>query len=747
MNFNKTIISAFFCLLTTNSFAQKTSIQDLKEKISAYQINDTTKLKLLLNVSSKYLNQQIDSALKYANESKILATRLKVRKFELEAYEYLGRAHAGKGNFKEALLIFQKEELLATSSAEKSQTIRNQGNILIELGQTNQAITTYLRSLEFANLSNDKFTIAATLNNIAYVYRQQAKYEEAISYLLKAIKLGEEINNQNLLGNIHNQIALIQYNRKIYHDAQKYATQALNYYNKLDDKQGKAISYTIIGGCYSEKGDMLNASKYIKEAYQLNIALGDKRQIASSAQNLAEIELKNKNYRNALTYSNIGVNGLKEINVVINLIGAYITRAKIYIATKDFKQAEEDLKLAFALSKSGNYKAQEKRSIETLALLKAAEGNHAEAFETIIKANSLNDSLLNEVNSKQINELRTKYETDKKQQEIEFLNQKSKFQELSIFNKNLEIDKQMLSIKNQKLDINNKNLKIIKNENDIKQKLLETREQKQKIKSLHQQSIIHQLQLKQRNIFLGIILALFFTGSIISYLFYNQKKLKAKAELQKEINNQQELAARAVLNAEERERRRIAGDLHDGVGQILSAALMNMNGLFKKLKLTPEENLQAQQTLALVNDSYDEMRSISHQMMPNALIKAGLSSAVKEFLNKIDKDIIKINLETVGLKQRINEQTETVLYRIIQETVNNVIKHSGANKLDIILIKDEDGISATIEDNGKGFDKGKLKKDGFGISSIYSRVAFLKGTVDIDTAPGKGTLISIHIPD
>ena len=63
MNFNKTIISAFFCLLTTNSFAQKTSIQDLKEKISAYQINDTTKLKLLLNVSSKYLNQQIDSAL------------------------------------------------------------------------------------------------------------------------------------------------------------------------------------------------------------------------------------------------------------------------------------------------------------------------------------------------------------------------------------------------------------------------------------------------------------------------------------------------------------------------------------------------------------------------------------------------------------------------------------------------------------------------------------------------------------
>ena len=80
--------------------------------------------------------------------------------------------------------------------------------------------------------------------------------------------------------------------------------------------------------------------------------------------------------------------------------------------------------------------------------------------------------------------------------------------------------------------------------------------------------------------------------------------------------------------------------------------------------------------------------------------------------------------------------------------VNNVIKHSGANRIDIIIIKDEEGVTATVEDNGKGFDKSKVDfTNGIGISNIYSRVEFLKGTVDIDTALGKGTLVAIHIPD
>ncbi len=739
-----TLIGVLFLIVAS---AQNKSINDIKEQLRPLKRDDTTKLKLYLNLSLRYMNQQVDSALKYAIISKRIADQLKHKKFQLEALEYLGRAHVGKGNFNEALLTFQKEEQLASTYAEKAQTVRNQGNIYIELGQPDQAIHMYKKSLDLAYLSKDKLTIALSLANIAYVYRQQAKFEEAVSYLIKAVQIAEEIDNKTLLAGIYIQLALIQYNRKIYADAKKYASEALPLYHASENKQGSATALTIIGGCFSEENDFINAKKYIEQAYSLNKALGDKRQIATSSSNLAEIELSLKNYEQCIKYCNAAITELKALNVVINLIGTYITRGKALIALKQLDDAKQDIELALKLSRTGRYKAQERRATEAMALLNAAEGNHAHAFELMLKTNVLNDSILNESNSRQINELRTQYETEKKQKEIILLNDKNKLQQLSLANKNLEIEKQLLSINNQQLDINNKDLLIQQKENDVKQKSLLTNQQKQKIQSLNQENQIQALAIKQRNTYLIIALLLFLFLVSTGYFIYNKRQLKAKAQLQEEINKQQDLAARAVLVAEERERRRIAGDLHDGVGQLLSAALMNLNGMFQKLKLTGEMGLQAEQTLSIVNDSYDEMRSISHQMMPNALLKSGLAFAVKEFLDKIDKDMIKINLETIGLSQRLDEQTETVLYRVIQETVSNVIKHAEANKLDIVLIKDEEGISITIEDNGKGFDKSKTDlRTGMGMGNILSRVEFLKGTVDIDSTIGKGTLVAIFIP-
>jgi len=134
-------------------------------------------------------------------------------------------------------------------------------------------------------------------------------------------------------------------------------------------------------------------------------------------------------------------------------------------------------------------------------------------------------------------------------------------------------------------------------------------------------------------------------------------------------------------------------------------------------------------------------------MMPNALLKSGLANAVKEFIDKLDSRILKVNLHAEGLNERLDSNVETVLYRIVQECVNNVIKHSGANTLDISLIKDTEGIAATIEDNGSGFDcKDNTKFEGIGLRNIISRVQFLKGSVEFDSAPGKGTLVAIHVP-
>lgn len=264
-----------------------------------------------------------------------------------------------------------------------------------------------------------------------------------------------------------------------------------------------------------------------------------------------------------------------------------------------------------------------------------------------------------------------------------------------------------------------------------------------------QQILLQKSELSRKNLTIGAIMVLVLLGVFLTYSFYRRYQLKQKARIQAAFIKQQEQATRAVLEAEERERQRIAKDLHDGVGQIMSAAKMNLSSFENELAFRdPDQKLRFERIIRLVDESCREVRSVSHNMMPNALLKSGLASAIREFTDKIDDKILKIDLYSEGLNERLDTNVETVLYRVIQECVNNVIKHAAANHLDISLIRDKDGISATIEDNGRGFDISDASKfDGMGLKNIRTRVEYLKGTVEYHSSPGKGTLVAIHIPE
>jgi signal transduction histidine kinase len=266
----------------------------------------------------------------------------------------------------------------------------------------------------------------------------------------------------------------------------------------------------------------------------------------------------------------------------------------------------------------------------------------------------------------------------------------------------------------------------------------------EKEKQIQQQ----QFEISKRNYYIAGILLIFTLFSMLAYSFYKRYKLKQQSRLQEEIILQQDMAAKAVIEAEEKERKRIAGDLHDGVGQMMSAARMNLSALSHSLVFSSADQRNSfERVTSLIDDSCNEVRVVSHNMMPNALVKSGLAAAVKEFLDRIDIRIIKIDLYTEGLDEKINSNIETVLYRVIQECVNNVIKHSGASRLDISLIKDNAGINVTVEDNGKGFEvHNKPNFNGMGLQNILTRIEYLKGTVEWDSAPGKGTVVAIYVP-
>ena len=235
---------------------------------------------------------------------------------------------------------------------------------------------------------------------------------------------------------------------------------------------------------------------------------------------------------------------------------------------------------------------------------------------------------------------------------------------------------------------------------------------------------------------------------VLAWTFYQRYKLNQQKKLQETIMEQQDMATKAVLEAEENERHRIAADLHDGIGQLLTAARLNMEALSEKLVISNEnERIIYDKALSLVDESCKEVRNVSHNIMPNSLIKFGLGNAIKDFIEKIESKQLSINLNIVGLNTPLDSKIELILYRVLQEAINNVIKHAKANQLDICIERDEDGLRITIEDNGIGFNKADMvKANGIGMKNIIARIEFLKGELDIDTKPGRGTLLAIFIP-
>ena len=208
------------------------------------------------------------------------------------------------------------------------------------------------------------------------------------------------------------------------------------------------------------------------------------------------------------------------------------------------------------------------------------------------------------------------------------------------------------------------------------------------------------------------------------------------------------MAVKAVIEAEENERQRIAKDLHDGVGQMMSAAKMNLSAFESEVQFANDEQKKSlKKVIQLVDESCKEVRTVSHIMMPNALLKNNLAAAIHDFVNKLNNKTLQAHVNTIGLDERMDSNIETVLYRVMQECVHNAIKHAGATTLDISLIRDKDGISGTVEDNGKGFDAAdKDNFEGIGLKNITTRIEYLKGTVDFDTAPGRGTVVAFHVP-
>lgn len=250
---------------------------------------------------------------------------------------------------------------------------------------------------------------------------------------------------------------------------------------------------------------------------------------------------------------------------------------------------------------------------------------------------------------------------------------------------------------------------------------------------------------KKNNLLYGSLLLLLATLGT-GYAFFQGRKKSQQLRLQELTLAQKTETTRAVMQAEENERKRIAEELHDSVAQKMVVAKLNLEALGNSL---PPLNTAQQQVFdnisGLVSESAAEVRNLSHTMMPQSLAMTGLVDAVKNFTDKIDPRQLQLSFNIEGSLAAADHDKQMMIYRILRECIQNVIKHAAASSLDISIIAEKDAVDIIVEDNGRGFDKNAVQ-EGLGMQSIRSRVDFLNGKMEVTSSPGKGTVLAFYIP-
>jgi len=659
---------------------------------------DSFGARAITQMSEIWRRSNPDSAVAYARRS--IKVARPYPRLAVLSYNMLAIAEYYRGGYPAALAAFDSAYLLARAANDPRQMgemKNNRANVYIEQGNYAAALENYQQALAIHEKAGQTSSAAMTMGNIGYAYKDIGDYDRALEYFFRSLRSYEQQLQVPSLTGVNRRIvqeALVQdYNYigetykklKSWAKAREYFTKAMAFYEQRAISEGKAATLRNLAEVDAATGRLNEAVRQLREALAIHERTHDVMETASAHASIGELLQQQGQPAAAIAEFEQAVAMNRSIHNVRSQATAFMGLAAARIATGSLPAARQALDSARVYVRQTGSKQNYRQYYETESNYFARAGDNQRALTSYRLYSAYKDSLVNADNVKAMADVAVKYETDKKEQLLKLNEQQLKLQEAKI---------------------------------------------------------------SRRNLLIWAIVAGVLALALLAYSYYRRYRLQQQARLQQAILEQQSLATRAVLDAEEKERRRIALDLHDGVGQVMSAAKMNLAAIEEEIPFgDADQRLAFRNALQLVDEGCREVRAVSHSMMPNALLKAGLGAAIREFLDQIDHRVLKINLLTEGLNEKLDSNTETVLYRVVQECVNNVIKHAQASQLDLSLRQEPDGISAMIEDNGRGFDtRDRSKFEGIGLKNIQSRLALLGGSVEWSSQPGRGTAVAVFVP-
>ncbi len=559
------------------------------------------------------------------------------------------------------------------------------GRLHVIIGKYDSAIAILQSMLSQTNPQTGYKLKGGALANLGNIYLHQSMYGEAQNYYLKAINLFEKNNDEQRLVKVYGNISGVFCDLKQLDNAILYAQKMLAIATKNNDKENKVTALNNLSNAYDRLNDYEKVDSLLNKALPVAIELDNPFYLFNIYFNLGTNYIELKNYDEAIVQIEKAVTLGRTLSNKEELGLPLSQLGRVYSIKNNFVKAVPFLKEAEQILTGSKRRYDLRELYLVIAETEKKMGNDDEAYDYLFKYAELKDTIYNEATSAKIAELEINYQTAKKEKDILQLQQQAKNKADSI----------------------------------------------QKTKTI-------------AYILLGSLLTLLLI-SFLSYRTYKQKQQLQQQQIKQLENEKLLLATESILKGQEDERSRLAQDLHDGLGGMLSGVKLTLSAMKGNIILPEESGRLFTKAFEQLDSSIGEMRRVAHNMMPEALVNLGLQQALMDYCDGINAaNGLNINCEFHGLENRLKNTTEIIVYRIVQELLNNIIKHAYAGNVLVQVIKNEKELNITVEDNGIGFNKEEsFIKKGAGLKNIQSRVDYLKGELDIKSIPGKGT--SVHI--
>jgi len=679
-------------ILSGTLWANEYNGTDSLKNILSMSKNDTCKAQTYLALVNAYKQSDLDQAKKYCDEMYDLCVELDNLPCLLDALNARSELLILHGNNDSALMILRKIIYLSDSMNDAirlAKAYRNTGNIMYYVRGPLEASEYFTKSLALSEKAADSLGIANSLNALGAVASEQALNDSAINYYLKMIRICENKRYEKILLKGYINIGYTYEELGAYDKALYYFRESIKLSKKFNKFRNLSQGYNGMGNIYYQKKEFDSAWNCYTRAVGISLKSGFEIGIGDGYIGLGNISVERGKYSQAFKYFEMAKPYYRQTEYGHGLLLVFKSEGHVYEKLGNYNKALAIYDTVLNLTKKYGLLSRTKETYFNIFMVYKLKGNFKKAFEYYEFYNEVKDSIFNMEKEKAITELELKYEKEK-----------YTTRNLALKNENLEKD------------------------------------------------IYLKKRTNQRNIIL-------FSGSgsvvilIFIVAFYVQRNRKDRIISQHKIQQLEEekklLAARSIVEGQEEERKRIAAELHDGLGILLSSAKIQFTSLRDK---TPENIPLIDRASKLLEQATSDVRRISHNMMPGLLTKFGFFEAIEEIIEQIDEsDNLNAKVIIDGEKSRLPENTEIMLFRIVQEMVNNTLKHAEAKNISLKISVSPDKISIHYNDDGKGFiPEEKSESKSIGLVTIKSRVKYLNGELKLKTAPGKGVIYDFEIP-